>query len=227
MNKLIDIIINFFRWPIALYLLFSVPALVLAYNHIHFLNEKYYALGAGVAFFVFTIVMAGHEMRRSMQVISHELTHTFFAYLTLHRVAKIRLNPDGSGGSMQFKGYGNWIITLAPYFFPLFAFFYMLLMPSLVDGLDGYWLLYAILGYFLAYYWATVLSQVHVNQPDIISEGYLFSAIIIVGANLWVTGSILAYTDKLWDNVWRFAEIVNAYNLKHLKCLQDLISAYF
>lgn len=227
MNKIIDFAINIVRWPIAIFMLFSIPALLQTYQLFNFYNLKYYLLGSGIIFYFATIIFGGYTTRHSMQIIAHELTHTLFAYLTLHKVSKVRLNPDGSGGSMQLSGYGNWLITLSPYFFPLFAFFYMLLMPSLTEATDHNFILYCILGYFLAYYWSTVLSQTHLGQTDIISEGYLFSFIIITAGNLYVTGIILAFTNKLWTGAYNFISLVHKTNIENFNTIEKLITQYF
>lgn len=227
MSKVIDYILNLCKWPIACFLLFCLPALYKSFDFFDFFTLKFYALGVGIAFFCFTLLAAGYNMRHSMQIIAHELTHTFFAYLTLHKAGRIRLNPDGSGGSMLLKGYGNWLISLSPYFFPLFAFFYMLIMSPLAEATDEHLLLYAILGYFLAYYWSTVLSQVHVGQTDIIEEGYVFSAIVIVSANMFVTGAILAYCSQLWQGVKLYLLLVNKLNIDNIKYIENLIASYF
>ncbi|MBQ9034684.1 MAG: M50 family metallopeptidase [Alphaproteobacteria bacterium] len=204
MNKFIDAIINLCRWPVALILLWSLPALLKSFRYFNFMAPHFYFFGAGILFFWIIAFTAGREIRVQIQTIAHELTHTLFAFLTLHFIRRIRLNPDGSGGSMAFAGHGNWLITLAPYFFPLFAFFYMLLMPWLLNISDSHWLVYAVFGYFVAYYWETVLSQVHSEQTDIIKEGYFFSGIIIVGLNLLVNGAIFAFTSKLWGGVEQY-----------------------
>ncbi|MGN0912197.1 MAG: hypothetical protein ACI4OE_02725, partial [Alphaproteobacteria bacterium] len=149
------------------------------------------------------------------------------AYLTLHIAGRIRLNPDGSGGSMQLNGHGNWLISLAPYFFPLFAFIYMLLMPSLLSVSGGNWLIYAILGYFLAYHWLVVLTQVHPQQTDLSQEGFIFSGIVIVGANLFSNGIILAFASKSWDGVFTFLQLVNKLNLEYAQKIYGLIADNF
>ena len=162
-----------------------------------------------------------------MQIISHELTHTFFAYLTFHDAGRIRLNPDGSGGSMVLKGQGNWLITLAPYFFPLFAFFYMIFMPWLLDISDNHWIVYGIFGYFIAYYWAAVLDQTHPKQTDIIKEGYWFSIIFIIGANLYMTGIMLAFTSKSWLGVKTYLQLITRLNLDNAQKICELIAQNF
>jgi len=225
--KILDVVINMMRWPCAIFILLSLPALLKSYGYFNFMTVKFYSLFAGAVFFLFTVLSGGYNMRKSMQIIAHELTHTVFALLTLHNVGRLRLNPDGSGGSMQHEGRGNWIITLTPYFFPLFAFLYMLVMPPLLQVCGKSWVLYAILGYFLAYYWEIVLSQTHREQTDIIKEGYLFSGIIIVGANLYVTGCIFAFAGKLWKGTEIYSRLVWQLNVENYNTLRSLITPYF
>lgn len=201
MARYIDLFLLWIKWPVAIFLLLSVPALVRSFDYFNFMTPKFYALAGGIGFYFLTIVMAGYNICHSMQIISHELTHTFFAYLTFHNAGRIRLNPDGSGGSMRLQGRGNWLITLSPYFFPLFAFFYMLIMSFLLRISGESWLVYGVFGYLIAYYWITVVEQVHPKQTDIIREGYLFSIIVIVAANLYTTGIMLAFASKSWEGV--------------------------
>ncbi len=225
MGKICDFIINLLRWPVAILLLINMPALIMGLTHINFYNLKFYAFGAGVIFYVITAFMSGAYIRSSMQIVSHELTHALFAYLTFHWVGRVRLNPDDSGGSMTLRGRGNWLISLSPYFFPLFTLLYMLIMPMLLGAFDGVFekmLIYAILGYFTAYYWATVISQVHTEQTDIINEGFLFSGIIIVGGNLLVNGIIFAFCSKLWAGVSTYGEILAKLNLQYFDSLKNL-----
>ena len=115
------------------------------------------------------------------------------------------------------------MITLSPYFFPLFAFLYMLLMPALLNISGESWLVYAVFGYFIAYYWATVLDQVHPRQTDIMREGYIFSTIIIVAANLYTTGIILAFNSKLWNGIGIYLKLVHKLNVQYWHKVLDIL----
>lgn len=227
MHKITDFIINILRWPAAFYLLFSVPALLNVYHYFDFYTFKFLVVGVGFIFFWITIFLSSYTTRNAMQVISHELTHAFFAYLTLHYAGRIRLNPDESGGSMQLNGRGNWLISLSPYFFPLFAFMYMLIMPYLQAVTDDNWLIYAILGYFLAYHWLVVLTQVHPQQTDLSKEGFVFSGMVIIGANLFSNGMILAFASKSWAGVYVFWQLVNKLNFEYAEKIYGLITDNF
>lgn len=225
MGKFADYIINAVRWPVAVLLVCLMPSVLLAYRYINFHAPHFYALGCGVVFFCFSAMASGYNIRHAMQIIAHEFTHALFALLTFHFVGKIRLNPDESGGSMMLKGRGNWLITLSPYFFPLPAFIYMLIMPMFINevSITAKFLSYCILGYFLAYYWSTVLSQVHKEQADIIKEGYFFSSIIIVCGNLLITTMIFAYCSKLWHGVVIYFDLLYKLNVKILEYLSSSI----
>ena len=227
MARFIDYIFKIIKWPVALYLLLSIPALLRSFDYFNFMSRNFFALGGGIGFYVLTILMAGYNNCKTMQIISHELTHTLFAYLTFHDAGRIRLNPDGSGGSMRLMGGGNWLITLSPYFFPLFAFFYMLIMPWLLRISGDHWLVYGVFGYLIAYYGAAVLDQTHPKQTDIIREGYGFSIIFIIGANLYTTGIMLAFTSKLWEGVDIYLRLVNKLNIDNFNKLCDLIAQNF
>lgn len=227
MYKLTDGFINLLKWPVAVCLLLSAPALINSYMYFDFFRFKFYMLGAGILFFIFTLFTAGYATKQNIQIISHELTHTFFAFLTLHKVGRIRLHPDGSGGSMQLKGHGNWLISLSPYFFPLFAFFYMLIMPFLLEATNSHWTIYAILGYFLAYHWLVVLTQANLQQTDLSQEGFIFSYIVIISANLFTTGCVLAFTSKSWQGIFTFIQLINKLNLEMFQKCYHLIMTNF
>lgn len=227
LRKTIDYILWLMKWPLAVLLLVSTPALVWSYTFFNFYTYKFLMMALGVAFYVFILLTAGRNICYTMQILSHEMTHVFFALITLHSVGRVRLNPDDSGGSMVVRGGGNWLITLSPYFFPLFAFFYMLVMPWLLKTTDGHWLVYIIYGYFIAYYWATVLSQVHPKQTDIIKEGYIFSTIVIIAGNLYVTGLLFAFNGHLWPGLLKYTYKVYAANTVAVQQLFDFIKSYF
>ncbi|MBQ8481763.1 MAG: M50 family metallopeptidase [Alphaproteobacteria bacterium] len=226
-TKSIDFVFKLIKWPVALFLLVSIPALLRSYDYFNINSIKVWAFAGGAVLYFAIMIFAGQNISRTMQIISHELTHLMFAYLTFHDAGRVRINPDDSGGEMIVKGGGNWLITLAPYFFPLFSFLYMLLMPWLVIASGEHFMVYAIFGYFFGYYWGTVLSQVHPEQTDIIREGYIFSAIFIVGANLYTTGIILAFNSKLWDGVKEYLNLVWRLDIHYWLKAAKLILQYF
>jgi len=219
MSVLLDRFINLFKWPVAVYMLLCLPALFGSVDFFSFANFKFLALAAGFFMYYMARTMADSSVKTSMQIVAHELTHSFFALLTFHKVEHIRLDPEGSGGEMGFKGEGNWLIVIAPYFFPLFGFFYMLAMPFLPANL----IFNGILGYFLGYHTDTVGSQIHEKQTDLPKVSYTFCWLFLPGANLWIIGSILAFNSRGWEGVAVYFDLINRLNIQYFNHLWHLV----
>lgn len=219
MSLIFDRIIDFFKWPIALYMLISLPALISSVDFFNFGNFKFLALGAGFFMYFIARTMADSSVKTSMQIIAHELTHSFFALLTMHKVDHIRLDPENTGGEMGFKGRGNWLIVIAPYFFPLFGFVYMLIMPFFPKNL----IFNGILGYFLGYHMDTVGSQIHDKQTDLPKVSYTFCWMFLPGANLWIIGSMLAFNSRGWDGIRVYFDLINRLNAENFTYLLNLV----
>jgi len=219
MDKFLDKFIDLFKWPIAFYMLLSTPALCSSFQFFKVVNMSALSLFIGLVFFVFSKVMMDPSVRTSMQVIAHELTHTFFAFLTFHKVSNIRIHPDDTGGEMVFKGKGNWLIIIAPYFFPLFCLIYMCLM----NFLPSQFVFHFILGYFLGYHIDTVCSQIHPEQTDLQKVGYIFCFMFLPGINLLTIGSILAFNLKGLQGIKDYFLLVNKINIDYVFYLKELI----
>lgn len=223
MQVLIDRFITLLKWPVAVYMFISLPALVQSVYYFNFASLKYMALFGG--FFLYFIMrqMADSSVKTSMQIIAHELTHAFFALLTFHKVKHIRVEADDSGGSMGFEGEGNWLIIIAPYFFPLFGFFFMLFISFYTSFAPMNLILNGILGYFVGYHMDTVASQIHEKQTDLPKVSYRFCWLFLPGANLWVVGSILAFNSRGWDGVFMYSRLINMLNVKNFDYVLNLV----
>ena len=223
MQVLIDRFITLLKWPAAVYMFIYLPALVQSVYYFNFASLKYMALFGG--FFLYFIMrqMADSSVKTSMQIIAHELTHAFFALLTFHKVKHIRVEADDSGGSMGFEGEGNWLIIIAPYFFPLFGFFFMLFISFYTSFAPMNLILNGILGYFVGYHMDTVASQIHEKQTDLPKVSYRFCWLFLPGANLWVVGSILAFNSRGWDGVFMYSRLINMLNVKNFDYVLNLV----
>ena len=222
MGKVLNIFIDLLKWPLAAYMLFSIPAFLMSANWFNFFTIKYIVFFGGVIFFAFTLTVSDKSIRTSMQTLAHEFTHTFFALVTFHKIDHIRLNPDETGGSMGFQGKGNWLITISPYFFPLFAFIFMIVFSFFIDNEKIGLFLNVILGYLLAYHLDTVTSQIHEKQTDLPAVGYHFCWMFLPGANLCMIGSILAFNSKGWHGLFRYNQEIYNQNITNLSFLLNL-----
>lgn len=67
-----------------------------------FTNLQYVALFGGFFLFFISLSMMDSSVKSNMEIVAHEMTHAFFALLTLHKVTGIRVEGDNSGGNMSF-----------------------------------------------------------------------------------------------------------------------------
>jgi len=116
-------------------------------------------------------------------VFGHELTHALWTWLLGGRVKKFKASRQG-GHVVVTKS--NFLIALAPYFFPLYA----ILVVLLFLGGHRIWnwrhylvwfhlLLGAAYGFHLTLTWHILRNE----QSDIADQGYLFSAVVIFLGN--------------------------------------------
>ena len=222
MQKILDKLINLLKWPAAIWLLFSLPAFLKSLDYFRFSDWKYVALFAGFFCFFISRSFMDASAKVGMEVLAHELTHAFFAILTFHKVKGISINQDDSGGNMMFEGEGNWLIIIAPYFFPLFCLIAMISISIYTMFAPMNLILNGVMGFMIGYHIDTVGSQIHEKQTDLPKVGYPFCAVFLLPANLWMIGSMMAFNSKGWDGVWTYQHLIGHLNSLHLKYVFNL-----
>lgn len=215
MSNIFDKFINLMKWPVALWLLFSLPAFLKSVDYFRFADWKYLALFAGFFCFFIARSFMDSSARVGMEVLAHELTHAFFALLTFHKVKGISINPDDSGGNMSFEGDGNWLIIIAPYFFPFFGMLAMISISIYTIFAPMNLILNGVMGFFIGYHLDTVGSQIHEKQTDLPKVGYYFCAVFLLPANLWMIGSMMAFNSRGWQGVLTYQRLISYLNDKN------------
>jgi len=122
----------------------------------------------------------------------HELTHYLFALLFFRRVSSFKAYSR-YGGEINLYG-GNFAIALAPYFFPVFTIFFMLLKLVIIDELKIYTDFF--IGFTYAFHIVLILKDFNLSQPDVKYTGRFFSVIFVVFANFIIFSSILIISGK-------------------------------
>lgn len=227
MRVLVDRFIELLKWPVALYMLLSLPAYIQSLYYFKFTNLQYVALFGGFFLFFISRSMMDSSVKSNMEIVAHEMTHAFFAMLTLHKVTGIRVEGDNSGGNMSFEGEGNWLIVIAPYFFPLFGFFYMIAFSVYTHFAPSNLILNGILGFFIGYHLDTVGSQIHEKQTDLPKVSYKFCAMFLPAANLWAVGSMLAFNTRGWAGVSLYLDLINYLNVRNWNYVKALLANLF
>lgn len=121
-----------------------------------------------------------------LYVFGHELTHALWAWLFGGRVSKFKVSAKG-GHVVISKS--NFLIVLAPYFFPLYVVGVVLLffLGHVLFGWERYLVWFHLLvGAAYAFHVTLTWHILQTRQSDITSQGYLFSAVIIFLGNIGV-----------------------------------------
>jgi hypothetical protein len=119
-------------------------------------------------------------------VFGHELTHVLWTWLFGGKVKRLKVSSKG-GHVIVTKT--NFLISLAPYFFPLYAILVVLLFAA--GNLIWDWSPYVawfhlLLGAAYAFHLTLTWHTLKTVQSDITQHGYAFSAVIIYLGNLVV-----------------------------------------
>ncbi len=119
-----------------------------------------------------------------LYVAGHELTHALWAWLFAGQVKRIRV---GSRGGHVILSKSNFLITLAPYFFPFYAAIVIgvFALGHLLWGWNVHspWFL-LLLGMAYCFHVTLTAHVLQTRQSDITNQGYLFSAVIIWLGNI-------------------------------------------
>jgi len=119
-------------------------------------------------------------------VFGHELTHALWTWLFGGRVKKMKVTSEG-GHVVTSKS--NFIIVLAPYFFPLYAV--LVIVVFAIGHLIWDWQSYLVwfhlaIGAAYAFHVTLTWHALKTRQTDITSQGYLFSSVIVFLGNVCV-----------------------------------------
>lgn len=154
-------------------------------------------------------------------VWAHELTHALWGLLFFARIHSIR--AQATGGSVTLSKTNTWI-ALAPYFFPFYTVFVLLL--RLVIGIwapmepwELIWLF--LVGFTWGFHFTFTVQTLMIRQPDIVQNGRIFSLTLIyllnlAGICLWVVcttpatlggfgGALRTHAGSVYSELWTWA----------------------
>jgi len=147
-------------------------------------------------------------------ILAHELTHALWGALMGAEIYKISVDNDR--GFVELSK-NNFIITLAPYFFPLYTF--IIIVAYFICGIffdvekyNLFWL--AAIGFTWGFHLTFTIAALTCHQTDIRQQGHLFSYTVIylfnvVGICFWVImvspATLETMINQLRDNTVRTA----------------------
>ncbi len=191
----IDRFVDWLKWPVAIAaLVLLVPSVLASFELVVACArtpETILAFIGGAGLYLLVWVWTIRRWRTTfLSTFEHEFTHALFAILTLHRVTELKTTWK-SGGHVRIIGLGNWLITVAPYFFPTVCFVlipvFRLLTFVPTNVAD------AIVGAAFVYHITSTMRETHSGQTDLQLVGYLFSVMFLPTAILVSHGTVLAF----------------------------------
>ena len=192
--RVLDRIIGILKWPIAIVALVLAPGLVYA---LYFVvrgvatapGSCIPCLIGATGYSLFWLALGKRRMG-FWSTLEHELTHALFAWATFHQVVGFSATIR-SGGHIRYTGKGNWLIAIAPYFFPTLSLLWIVILtfvPGHHREVGG-----IVLGATVAYHVFSTWSETHRHQTDLREVGWLFSTVFLIAANAFVLGLLIAY----------------------------------
>lgn len=191
----VDTALGFLKWPLGILSLAALPGLLRALGGLlgQIVDEPapLWPFLGGVAAYVAAdrLILRRRLVGSSLSTLEHELTHAVFAWLTFHRVRGLRVTWS-RGGSIQVLGGGNWLIALAPYFFPTLSVAIAIALAWIPA--EHRRIANVLLGASLAYHLISTWRETHFGQEDLKVAGRVFSVIFLPGAAVLWNGGILA-----------------------------------
>jgi len=144
-------------------------------------DEVWMPLLAGAVCWVVIFLLLPKPMW--LYVFGHELTHALWVWLFGGQVKKMKVS---SAGGQVVVSKTNFIITLAPYFFPLYTF--CVITAFAIGHYFWHWWNYLVwfhllLGAAYAFHVTLTWHALKSRQSDITSQGWFFSMVIIFLGN--------------------------------------------
>ncbi len=139
---------------------------------------------AGVACWVAVFLLLPKPMW--VYVLGHESTHAVWTWIFGGKIK--RFKASSSGGHV-ITTRNNFLIALAPYFFPFYAV--VVVVVFVIGNLLFHWRAYSpwfylLLGAAYAFHVTLTWEILKSRQTDITSQGYLFSGVVIFLGNALV-----------------------------------------
>ena len=183
------------KWPVAILAVISFPIYLsdLIKSPLWSLSFKALhrpLLGLVIYAIIWRLILSRRVMGTYFSTFEHELTHAIFAWLTLHRVVGLKVTWNNGGQCVYAgDGQGNWLISIAPYWFPT------LLFPVIIiESITHTALLHYGVGIVMGYHLLSTWRELHPRQTDLHQTGFIFAWAFLPSATLGIYHSALAYT---------------------------------
>ena len=186
------------------------------------------AWGLAAGFFLWVVLFLCLPRPVKAYVFAHEFTHALWGWVMGARVSRFRVSARGGSVTLSKS---NFLITLAPYFFPLYtilvvAAYGLLAVFYDMRAYEPLWL--GFVGLTWSFHLTFTITTLRQHQPDIRVHGRLFSYAFIylfnmLGIGLWIVAvtdsTIVDFAARLGDNLmlaWTWSREVGRHGLEFL-----------
>jgi hypothetical protein len=182
-------------------------ALIIGYNYEDFFywlnwNDSWYMLA--VVPIVFVIRKTFFDNLKFWEVFQHEGTHLVFGVLTGNRIESFAVNREGSGHFLS-RGQSSIIMSLSPYFFPLYAIMLFAVCEMLMKSCSIY-MRHFIWGVYI-WFLFQCLSDTRTHQKDITIRPVVVSYLYVLAGHI-VSFTFMLHASHGKTNVF-FSRIYN------------------
>jgi hypothetical protein len=138
-------------------------------------------------------------------VMGHELTHALWGWLMGARVSKLRVGEDSGSVTLSKT---NFLVTLAPYFFPFYTMLLLAVFGALalfypVERYHLWWM--GMVGLTWGFHFTFTVSTLLQRQSDVQACGRLFSYAVIILLNLFGIGLWVVAVSPVTLGQWHAA----------------------
>jgi len=192
-SKRIDRLVEWTKWPAALFAVLTVPLTFYAWWKLFFQIQTYpgyalmFAVGVGIFVFLARTALAQSVFSKRLVELERDLTRSILAFAILHPVSGYGANQN-KGSRVRWLGRGNWIMLAAPYFIPTATILLWLISLILFQPLRC-----LILGFGMSYHLTVVTLQCRTGTSEVRRLGRKFCWMFLPAANLLVTGLAIAF----------------------------------
>lgn len=212
-NRFIKII----SYPILILLLVLTikelyPIVVFSAKH---LSKYQWMLYGMAAYFIIRKFRFFSRNEEWMQTTSHEVTHAIVGLMFFHKIHSLEAHEDHGVVYHSGKKFGDIFISLAPYCLPITT--YAFLLMRILGASKMLYVFDILIGFSLAFHLVCFWKQTRLNQPDIISQGYIRAflfifvswffntTIILLSIRKGIIGAIQYIFPQYWSdlcNLW-------------------------
>ena len=186
-NRFISLALNSLKWPIGIIKLFLSPAALLAIIDIaetvpgNWIETVCLLSGMIVYLLIRNLLLGERSWIRTLEVFHHEFIHALAAILSFGTISEIYATRS-KGGHVAYRGRGNWVITLAPWFLPLFPLSMACMSIILIQPFS--YISLVLTGIGISFYYLSLINDARMHQPDLIKIGLPFLAIFLIPINV-------------------------------------------